>query len=315
MRFFPAERTIILIILTVVLIDAALILHKGIIIGFEFFAFSVVFCVAFVALGQFYRRFRNSERIALTAHAVGLFVAFTVFGALLNVVLLPRPSAPIDGILVRIDAWFGYSWPALCAWFAQYPWLSEIARGVYGLTLVQMLFVFKFLGLSLDRSRLHADCLAAIFAELITIFTWAMFPAAGASGYWTLAPEIDRIVRPVVSSALGAEINRLLAEGVKDVATLSTTGLVGFPSFHTAMALISLIAIWPYRGARVAYILLNTLLLPGILVHGGHHLMDMVAGTVVTLLSWRLALFVFDVQETNVPRLLSPDHGRPAAAT
>jgi hypothetical protein len=315
MRFFPAERTIILIILTVVLIDAALILHKGIIIGLDFFAFSVGFSVAFVALGQFYRRFRDSERIALTAHAVALFVAFTVFGALLNVVLLPRPSAPIDGVLVRVDAWFGYSWPALCAWFAQYPWLSEIVRGVYRLTLVQMLFVFMFLGLSLDRRRLHAACLAAIFAALITVFTWAVFPAAGPGGYWTLAPEIDRIVRPLGNSALGAEINRLLAEGVKDVATLNTTGLIGFPSFHTAMALISLIAIWPYRAARVAYVLMNTLLLPGILVHGGHHLMDMVAGTVVTLLSWRLALFLFDAQETNAHRLSSPDHGRPAAAT
>ena len=68
--FFPAERTIILIILTVALIDAALILHKGITIGLDFFAFSVGFSVVFVALSQFYRRFRDSERIALTAHAV-----------------------------------------------------------------------------------------------------------------------------------------------------------------------------------------------------------------------------------------------------
>jgi hypothetical protein len=297
MRYLPAERTILLVIAAVAIVDFVLIVQKNVLIGMDFFAYSAGFVGVTLAIGQFYRVVRDGERIALTANAVGFFIAFTVVSSLFNVLLLPRPSEPIDALLVRIDAWFGYSWPALCAWFAQYPQLNGIVRSIYTITLVQMLFVFMFLGLSLDRRRLHAASLAAVFGGLCAIFIWALFPSAGPGGYFTLAPEIDRIVRPIGSSALGVEINRMIAEGVRDISTISTTGLIGFPSFHTVMALLSLVAIWPYRAARYVYIALNAFLLPGILVHGGHHLMDVVGGAVLTLVAWRFGCLVVDAQD------------------
>jgi membrane-associated phospholipid phosphatase len=63
------------------------------------------------------------------------------------------------------------------------------------------------------------------------------------------------------------------------------------------MALMSLITIWPYRLARFALILANTALLPAILIHGGHNLMDVLGGTVITIACWRLGLLAFDAQQ------------------
>jgi hypothetical protein len=297
MVLLPAERTILAVALALVAVCLFLAWDKHVTVALGGYVFSVGFAVVMIALGQFYRRVRKAERIALTAHVLALFVLYSAPAALFNLLLLPRPSAPIDAALVQMDAWFGYSWPDACAWIAQYPRLSDILRQVYELTLAQMLFVFLFLGMANNQRRLHAAALATVFASLATIFCWALFPSSGASAYWTLAPEIDRIVRPVVSSAYGAELNRLLVDGVQDISSLKTTGLVGFPSFHTVMALMSLTAIWPYRFARFVLVLVNAALLPAILIHGGHNLMDVFGGALITIVCWRLGLLVFEAQQ------------------
>ncbi|WP_292859604.1 phosphatase PAP2 family protein [Mesorhizobium sp.] len=270
---------------------------KEITVALDSHSFSIGFAVVMVLLGQFYRQVRRAERIALTAHALALFILFSVVASLFNLLLLPRYSPPIDATLVAIDAWFGYSWPDACAWISQYPLLSDILRQVYALTLVQILFVFLFLGMAKDRRQLHAAMLATVFAALVTIFCWALLPSSGASAYWTLDPEIDRVVRPIVSSAYGAELNRMLVDGIKDISAIHVTGLIGFPSFHTVMALMSLMAIWPYFFGRLGLILVNVALLPAILIHGGHNLMDVFGGVVVTIGCWRLGMRAFEAQQ------------------
>ena len=293
----PAERTILTVVLALVAVCLFLAWDKDVTVTLDGYRFSIGFAIVMIALGQFYRQVRKAERIALTAHVLALFIAFSVVASLFNLLLLPRYSVPIDATLVWLDSWFGYSWPEACAWISRYPLLSDTLRQVYNLTLAQILFVFLFLGMANDRRQLHAAMLAMVFAALATIFCWALFPSSGASSYWTLSPEIDRVVRPVVNSAYGAELNRLLATGVKDISTLRVTGLVGFPSFHTVMALMSLIAIWPYAVGRFALILLNAALLPAILIHGGHNLMDVLGGMLITIACWRLGLLVFDAQQ------------------
>jgi hypothetical protein len=303
MIFLPAERMILTISLALVGVCAFLVWYKDITLTLGVYSFTAQFAVVMIAIGQFYRHVRKAERIALTTHTLALFILYSAPTSLFNILLLPRPSAPIDATLVRMDSWFGYSWPAVCAWISQYPALSDGLRQIYNLTLAQILFVFLFLGMANDRRRLHAAALGTVFASLATIFCWALLPSSGASAYWTLAPEIDRVVRPVVNSAYGAELNRLLVDGVRDISSLKTTGLVGFPSFHTVMALMSLIAVWPYRPLRFVVLMVNAALFPAILVHGGHNLMDVFGGALITAVCWRLGLLVFDAEERRLSRV------------
>ncbi|TPN39413.1 hypothetical protein FKO01_04440 [Mesorhizobium sp. B2-3-3] len=297
MVLLPAERTILAVVVALVAVCLFLAWDKDVTVALDGYSFSIGFAIVMFMLGQFYRRVRKAERIALAAHVLALFILFSVVASLFNLLLLPRYSAPIDASLVWIDSLFGYSWPDACVWIAQYPVLSDALRQIYSLTLAQILFVFVFLGMAKDRRQLHAAMLAMVFAALATIFCWALFPSSGASAYWILEPEIDRVVRPVVNSAYGVELNRLLAGGTNDISTLQVTGLIGFPSFHTVMALMSLIAVWPYAFARFALILVNTALLPAILIHGGHNLMDVFGGVLITIACWRLGLLAFEVQQ------------------
>lgn len=297
MVFHPIERLILMLVGAFAVVDVFLAWWKGIHVSVDFFLFSLGIGGLFIAVGQIYRRWRDSERIALTMHAIGLFILFSIVGSLFNVLLLPRPTAPIDATLVQIDAWLGYSWPALCAWVADYPLLNAVLRFAYQLTLAQLFVAFVLLGMSLDRRRLHAGALAMVIAAIAVIFCWAMFPSGGASAYWTLDPEIDRIVRPVVNSEYGALLYRLYEDGVRNIDSLQVTGLIGFPSFHTVMGLISLIVVWPYRAFRITLLVVNSMLAPAILIHGGHNLVDVFGGAIISLATWRVGLAVFDAYE------------------
>ncbi|CAG1011173.1 hypothetical protein RHIZO_03941 [Rhizobiaceae bacterium] len=300
MSLHPAERTLVMVTAALAAVDFTLLWWKGIAFGWGFFAFSLGFAALMLAIGQVYRRWRDSERIALVAHVLGLFIAYSLFGALFNIALLPRPGAPVDQSLVRFDAWLGYSWPAFCAWMAEYPAFNEIVRTAYKLTLVQLLAAFIVLGAVLDRHRLHTAALATVVASLVTIGLWAVFPSGGAAAFWTLDEEVTRIVRPIVGSAYGTELNRLFREGVSDLSALGVTGLIGFPSFHTVMALVSLAAVWPYRLLRLIALVPTALLVPGILIHGGHNLADMLAGIAITAAAWPLATRIVAVQERRM---------------
>lgn len=316
MSLHPAERALVMVTAALAAVDFALLWWKGIAFGWGFFAFSLGFAALMLAIGQVYRRWRDSERIALVAHVLGLFVAYSLFGALFNIALLPRPTAPVDQSLVQFDAWLGYSWPAFCAWIAEYPAFNEIVRAVYKLTLVQLLVAFIVLGVILDRHRLHTAALATVVASLVTIGLWAVFPSGGAAAFWTLDEEVGRIVRPIVNSAYGVELNRLFREGVSDLSALGITGLIGFPSFHTVMALVSLAAVWPYRLPRLAALVPTALLVPGILVHGGHNLADMLAGIAITAAAWPLAKRIIAALERKAVPASPSDAGeeRPAGA-
>lgn len=301
-RLYPAERMVLAIAVLLCVWSGILIASKGITLDPGYFSVRLLLATLLIALGQIYRRYRPSERVALMAHATGLFIIYATFAGLFNVALLPRPFPAIDPVLVEVDAMLGYSWPEWCARIADYPVLSAVMRTVYQFTHVQLLLAFLVLGVLLDRARLHVATLAAVFASLATIFTWAVLPSTGPGGYWLLDPAVDAIVRPLGSSALGAELNRLLVEGVADISTLKTTGLVGFPSFHTAMGLIALFAVWPYPALRYPTLLVSVVLAPAILAHGGHHLADVLAGIAVTLTCWQAARRFVDGRENAAER-------------
>lgn len=299
LALFPVERLLLVVVGLLALVDVMLAWSKGITVRADFFYVSVPLGALFLAIGQVYRRWRDSERIALIAHAIALIILFSIFCALLNVLLLPRPVAPIDAMLVQADAWLGYSWHGLTTWIADYPTLNAILRTVYLATLAQLFLALMFLGMVLDRRRLQSASLALAISAIVVVCTWAVFPSAGASAQWQLDPEIDRIVRPVVGSEYGAMLYALYQDGVREVTSLQVVGLIGFPSFHTVMGLMSLIAVWPYRIARSIVIALNVFLAPAILIHGGHNLVDMIAGAIIALAAWKLSLAMYDAMDSR----------------
>jgi hypothetical protein len=289
MRLLSAERFIVNVILALAAIDAALIAYKG--VGVDVAGYLGAFGMggSMIAIGQFYRRFRFNEGIALATTAAGLFIVFTLVGSVFNYLLLPLRFGPYDSVLIRIDAALGYSWPALLSWMAQHVWFGELLRYVYVSSLPQLLFVILILGFSGRQADLHLFLLTGVIAGLGTVCIWSVFPTFGTSSVEAVPLDAQLALPIIVGAKYGAELVRLGVEGVTYISPKDALGLVGFPSFHTVMACLSVWFMRRHSKVIPLFIALNLLMIPAILVQGGHHLMDMLGGILVFVVSMKLA--------------------------
>lgn len=278
MTFLPAEKLCLSIVVLMAAINGYLIVLWNVSVDVAGYAPFVGIGLATVLVGQFYRVIRKDERLALAAIAVGIFVLFTLVGSVLNYLLLPVQFPVIDQALAGVDAMLGFSWPALIRWAADFPSFSGVLHFVYFTSLPQMMIVILVLSYVRDDRALHRFLVTGLLGALLAMLFWTFWPSFGTSAYYTLPEELVESTQLAVTPAYGAQLNRLAQDGVTFLSPHDALGLIAFPSFHTVMACLS---VWFMARSALLFVptaLLNILMLPAILIHGGHHLMDVFGG-------------------------------------
>lgn len=275
---WPVERVIRNMVLVFAIIDLVTIFVRD--IGFDWLSYALLFAVgsSIIVVGLFYRSSGRSERISIALMATGMLVLFTMVLSVFNYLLLPLWREPIDPFLVQIDTWFGYSWPDIVGFAGRHPLLNELTRYAYLSTLLQMALLFIILGFRGKQKELHVFILSITVSGLVTIGFWALFPAFGTSVLYDISGTIEQAARPLVGSAYGAELLRLGAEGPKFISPKNIEGLVAFPSYHTIMAILAMYSARTTRPLFPILVVINLFVFPGVLIHGGHHLVDVFGG-------------------------------------
>lgn len=289
MLFLPAERLILLLTAVLLALSTVLIAVKGVAVDAGAYAGLTLGGLSMVGLGQYYRRFRSDERIAATVTAAGLFILFSMAGSVFNYMLLPVVFAPIDLLLSRLDAAMGFDWPAFATWISGFPLFSAILRIVYFSSMPQMVIIILVLGFFTDGVQLQRFLLTGILGALLAIICWSFFPSFGASSVHGLPTDVLERMPIAVGPAYGSELVRLSQEGVTALSPRNILGLIGFPSFHTVMACMSVVFLARVRLLAIPAAIVNLLMIPAILVQGGHHLMDVFGGLTVFLLAYVLS--------------------------
>ncbi len=105
-----------------------------------------------------------------------------------------------------------------------------------------------------------------------------MFPSYVASLVYGEGELAKSGANLIVNHKYIVELNRIIAEGVTSISPKTALGLIGFPSFHMVMACMSVFYMLQYRLLFVIFAGTNSLMLPAIVVHGNHHLTDVLAG-------------------------------------
>ncbi|CCM75545.1 conserved membrane hypothetical protein [Rhizobium mesoamericanum STM3625] len=290
MAFLPAERFISLIIATLALLDACLLLLKGVGIDVAGYA-SLVACGAFLlALGQFYRAVRRNERIAVTATAAGLFVLFTIAGSIFNYLLLPLRLSPIDPLLARFDAALGFDWPAFVTWASHFPRAGMLLQMVYATSLPQLAVILLVLGLGGRIRLLHHFLMTGVIGALTAIICWFFFPSFGPASIYALPADVTQRVPLAAGPDYGAQLVQLGRNGAAYLTPRNALGLIGFPSFHTVMAAMSASFMLRCGALGLPFLLLNVLMMPAIIIQGGHNLADVLGGLLVFGVAYAIAL-------------------------
>ncbi|CUK14092.1 hypothetical protein RUE5091_03731 [Ruegeria denitrificans] len=249
-------------------------------------------------LGVLYRKLGRNEGIALALIGTGIFVGFTNSTILLNYLLLPVSQPIVDSHLIRFDAIFGYRWESFVATLAGCPEFGRALAWVYHTSVVQMFGMILILAFAQKHLQLYRFIVAGIIAGVMTVGIWFVFPSFGPAAYQIVPAEVSENINLVVTNDYGQEILRLAEEGNAVISFSHVLGLIAFPSFHTVMAAL---AVWFSRGLVIFYplLVLNILMIPAILSHGGHHLIDVFGGILVVSIALAITRILLPDPQAN----------------
>jgi membrane-associated phospholipid phosphatase len=228
-----------------------------------------VFSVALLALiWRVYQRTGRSDRIAGAAAAGGvLLVGMALLAASSYVVAALTPLPLFDGALTTADRMLGFDWNAWTAAIQRDPIIARALAASYDAMLPELVGAVLYLGFC-KEARLLLTSL--ILAGLFTVCISGLVPAIG---HLPNAPHVP---------ALLALRSGHMLDGLPQ-------GLVSFPSYHAAVAILLTIAFRQRAWLFPAACVLNGLMVISTISSGGHYLVDVLAGAGVAWISHRIA--------------------------
>lgn len=244
-------------------------------------------CVALCAAAIFYTRVRVDERFS--ACCVGLMQAllFSAAGSILSY-LLARSSLPMrDSALSAWDRALGLDWLGYAHFVDAHGWIVPIYRVAYASLIPQTILIILALGFTGAIDQLRKFILAAILSGTASVLMAAAFPAIGAFAHYGLKPSDFAHVWQATGLA---DLRDFLAVRSGSMAVLDLTkmqGIITFPSYHAALALVALWAFWNsgMRWLRWPGTLLGLVTIAATPVEGGHYFIDVIGGLTIAAAS------------------------------
>ncbi|WP_243652628.1 phosphatase PAP2 family protein [Novosphingobium sp. PhB165] len=231
---------------------------------------------------------RHAVPVARFCEYAGLFTLISLMGATASYPVAALTHGYADVALQRVDEALGFNWLGWYRTVAAHPVLQLLGTAAY-----RSIYVTPALLLwAKARAGQHAEAYRFIagfwLAAVITLAVFSLMPAVGPfSHLWHGAipymPESE-----LWQSGL---IPALRAHSVHIVDLAKLRGIVSAPSFHTAAAVLYIVAAWRMPSMRWPIVALNVAMLLSTPVEGTHYLIDMLLGAVVAVVS--LALIGF----------------------
>ena len=202
--------------------------------------------VAFVICRRWRRFPRITDRLADLIRTVLALVLFTNAVVILNFILTGILSLPTwDGALATADHALGLNWLDMYQWLTRHPAIEACAHVVYlslGPEMLILLFALDLLG---HHDQARAFLRWFMVSAIATLAIGTLIPAAGAFVYYHL---------PVASTTGYVSQWADLRNGtLRTINPLNNQGLVVFPSFHTALAVLCACAARPLRILKSHY--------------------------------------------------------------
>ncbi|RXT35266.1 phosphatase PAP2 family protein [Bradyrhizobium betae] len=205
-----------------------------------------------------------------------------------------------DDALLAIDRAFGLDPEPIASYVNDHPWLADLLARGYGLIKWPLLAIPVVLTLTARYVRLQMFMLAMSLALAVTIAISAMVPAIGTYyGLQLPAAHFPEINTMVYAGQL-RDILALRDDSLHELHLFFLSGIVSFPSFHAASAVLYMWALWPVRGIGGIAAALNMLMIAATPVIGAHYLIDVVGGIAVAAASiWVTKFYVARLGRTS----------------
>lgn len=267
-----------LIILTLLAVDITWSMHVGFV--FRDYGRALALVAFMLSLWCFYAVSGRGRCLSEIGYYAGMWLSFAELGCILSYLVAYMRMPLYDVEFAKLDAVLGFYWPAWFAFIRTHGILNVVLFLGYFSLIPQIIGSIIYFAHAERANRNRELFCMAVVALCLTEVVAGTFPAVGAFYHFKI--EMGRATHL-------PDLFHLLAGTQKSFSAPAMEGIVTFPSYHAAMAVIFM---YVHRGQRFlfpAIVVLNFLLLLSTPTFGGHYLVDIVAGALVAALS----IFIF----------------------
>ena len=220
-----------------------------------------------------------------------------VLGGTAQIVLITAIMAPLtyvaasanlpmqDANLLAADRMLGFDWRAYVLFVDAHPALASWLNCGYAMIRWPIFAIPVLLAAQGQYRRVEEFTFAFGAALAATTIISGLVPAIGVYHQIGLDPASLKNIDP---SAYLDQLRDLppTREGtLRHLALLGLGGIVTFPSFHAASAVLYTWALWSKRWLRPLVLIINGAMLAATPINGGHYLVDVIAGVAIALVA------------------------------
>jgi hypothetical protein len=284
---FPVEWTGLAVIALMDAIWARAIDFHLLIGSRDFLLIAIVLALTAVTYGL------RAERAGLVMEYFCLSLVTTAAYGVFSYLAMASAYGPLlDGPFLAADRAMGFDWLALYRWIMVRPAVEMTLQLLYVSMLAQGLIAGIVLGMRGERHDMRALFRLIFISSFLTCIGAMLMPALGPYKIFHIQGR----------GAFLIDMQHLLSHQNLTFKLSELTGVVGFPSFHTVVALAYA---WGLRRAGpFGKIMMgvNAGMLVSIPAFGGHYLVDVLAGLGVMLLSLGLTKLSFAAESSLFTR-------------
>ncbi len=236
--------------------------------------------LSLLGIGFYIRAVKDAPQIA---KIIISFTFYSLFGMAMTMFFqlhMPRPEPVLDEFLVMTDSWFGYHWPDAVAWVATIPNLGPFLETIYTSSFIQIFAVLVMLGYLGRFDKLDKMLLTNAVSLLLVFAVWQTFPNLSLSTYHTIPTAQEIAVNLRTDTLYGQLLLEAATDGFEEVSFFQTLGFVAFPSYHMVMLMLVVWFSWKTMLFWPIFVA-SFFMVPGILIHGAHHIADVFGGAIV----------------------------------
>lgn len=277
------QRSLLVIVAAIVAVDAAWLGAGRFDVDGRAYGTIALLAAVLVAAAVFYARIRKDENLSAMLSSAAFLIVFSAAFSLLNYLLLTIAGPRIDNVLAAADRALGIDWPAMMRFMVDYPRVNALLQLCYMSVMPQIALLIIALGFAGRTDRIYALSLSIALGAILTVAVWTVAPSFGAFSVYDLPPQVAAHLSLALDHAYARDLVSLLAHGPGPISPTDAKGLVGFPSFHGALAMMVAWYARDIRYLRWPVLILNALVLVATPIQGGHHVVDLAGGLAVVI--------------------------------
>jgi len=203
-------------------------------------------------------------------------VAFNVFLTILTYAGTPLNAPLADAWLMQCDSLLGIHLPSIVSWVADHPAVKTTFDAAYPSVMISTLLALVVLGLDRNEAQLQDFVLQYMIAGLLTTVLFCLLPAEGPFAAYGYEVRVDQ-------QRFLDHFHALRDGRFHSVSLNRIEGLITFPSFHTAWALLLTWSFRKHRWLRSPMLILNLGVVASTLTTGWHYGSDVIGGFLVAV--------------------------------